>query len=250
MLKDERYDKILEILEEETYTSAASLSKRLFVSLPTIRRDLSELQRKNLIIRSHGGAKKINSEHTVMPVDFRKTLNYSIKRKLCSEAAKLIKDNDIIFIDASTTAVHIAEYISTKKTVTVITNSIPLSLNLSKKGIKTFSTGGEIQEKSLGYAGSYAEDFVKNFNIDIMFFSSYGINNQGNIVDASLPETTLRKVVAKQSNKTVFLCDSSKFYMSAPYNVMSVEDVDCVITDVNKPEELLPEINGSKFIVI
>ena len=44
MLKEERYDKILQILEEETYVSAEVLSQRLFVSMPTIRRDLAHLQ--------------------------------------------------------------------------------------------------------------------------------------------------------------------------------------------------------------
>jgi len=72
MLKEERYDKILEILEEENYISAQTLSEKLFVSLPTIRRDLAHLHRRNLIIRSHGGAKKINSEHILMPLSFRK----------------------------------------------------------------------------------------------------------------------------------------------------------------------------------
>ena len=56
MLKEERYDKILSILEKDGYASAAKLSQMLYVSLPTIRRDLAELSRKNQIIRSHGGA--------------------------------------------------------------------------------------------------------------------------------------------------------------------------------------------------
>ena len=42
MLKEERYDKILAILEEEQYISATRLSQMLYVSLPTIRRDLAD----------------------------------------------------------------------------------------------------------------------------------------------------------------------------------------------------------------
>ena len=53
MLKEERYDKILEILEDEQYISAANLSKKLYVSLPTIRRDLAELQRRNQITKQN-----------------------------------------------------------------------------------------------------------------------------------------------------------------------------------------------------
>ena len=75
MLKEERYDKILEIINEESYTSAQNLAERLFVSLPTVRRDLTELQKRKLIVRSHGGAKKIDTGHTVLPTDFRQTLH-------------------------------------------------------------------------------------------------------------------------------------------------------------------------------
>jgi DeoR/GlpR family transcriptional regulator of sugar metabolism len=90
MLKEERYDKILAILEEEQYISAAKLSKMLYVSLPTIRRDLAELGRRNQIIRSHGGAKKIHAEHTVAPLNFRKTVNsINTTQVLLSEALRI-----------------------------------------------------------------------------------------------------------------------------------------------------------------
>ena len=56
MLKEERYDRILEILEEETYTDAHTLAERLYVSMPTIRRDLKALAEQGKIIRTHGGA--------------------------------------------------------------------------------------------------------------------------------------------------------------------------------------------------
>ena len=245
MLKEERYDKILEIIDEENYTSAQRLSRLLFVSLPTVRRDLAELQKRNLILRSHGGAKKINTEHIVMPLDFRKSLNHTEKRKICAEAVKLIKDNDIVFIDASTTAVQIADFITDKKSITVVTNSMPLSITLHKKHIKTYCTGGEIQSHSLGYAGGYAEEFVRNFNFDIAFFSCCGINDNGMIVDASIPETMLRKAAVKCSQKSVFLCDHSKFYQSAPYNVMPLSSVDVIITDEPSSSQKLEKIDHS-----
>lgn len=56
MLKNERYERILEILDENTYVTANELSERLYVSIPTVRRDLTELQRQGLIRRNHGGA--------------------------------------------------------------------------------------------------------------------------------------------------------------------------------------------------
>lgn len=250
MLKEERYDKILEIINEEVYTSAQNLSKRLFVSLPTIRRDLAELQKRNLILRSHGGAKKIDTDHTVLPLDFRKTVNYTEKRRLCERAAKFIKDNDIIFIDASSTTIQMVDFIADKRAITVVTNSLALSVELHKKHIKSFCTGGELLNHSLGYAGDYAEEFVKNFNFDVTFFSCRGINSSQMIVDASLPETSLRRRVLDLSDKAVFLCDHSKFGVRAPYNLMSANDVDYIITEKKSDLSILENLDKAKIIVI
>jgi len=231
MFKEEAYEKILEIISKEKYVSAVDLSKRLFVSLPTIRRDLATLSERNQILRNHGGASKISPEHVSAPFDFRKTLNYNIKRKLCEKAANLINDNDIVFIDGSSTLFQISEFISVKKSITVVTNGLPLSMALRKKGIQTYCTGGEICEESFASAGCFAEEFIKNFNFDIMLFSCSGVTPNGIITDTSLAESTLRKRAIANSSKTVFLCDSSKFNKSAPHNLMPTCDAAFVITD-------------------
>ena len=238
MLKEERYDKILEILDEETYTFAESLAKRLYVSLPTIRRDLGELAKRGLIIRSHGGAKKIGEEHAVLPPDYRMVQNRAEKRRICKRAAEEIKDGDIVFIDVSTSASQIADYLSEKRSITVVTNSIPLAVLMKKKHIKCYCTGGEIQDNSLGYAGLLCEEMIRRFNIDVAIFSSYGVTEEGMIVDPSLEETSSRRVAISFSKKSIFLCDRSKLGLYAPYNLVRLCDVDYVITDGTKSDFL------------
>ena len=250
MLKEERYDRILSILEKEQYISASKLSEMLYVSLPTIRRDLAELGRRNQIIRSHGGAKVIQQEHVVAPLDFRKTVNAVEKRALCRRAASMVQDYDIIFIDASTTTLQMADFLSEKKGIIVITNGIPLATQLIQKGIKTYCTGGEIFENSLAHFGSFAEEFIQRFNIDILFFSCHGVNEKGMLTDPSLPETQIRKVAINQSKKTVFLCDETKFSRSTPYNLVPVQTVDYIITNSATVKQYFqPEEYGKGIIV-
>lgn len=250
MLKEERYDKILEILDNENYASASSLSQRLYVSLPTIRRDLAELSRRSLIVRSHGGATKSVAGCSVTPISFRKSLNIAAKRKLAKKASELIGDNEIIFIDASTTALQMADYISQDKAITVVTNSIPLCTLLMKRGIKSYCTGGEMQENSLCYAGSYAESFVRNFNFDKMFFSCHCITKNGIIADTAQEETNLRKVVLNQCRSSVFLCDDSKLGLGATYNLISADGVNCIITNTQNINDFVNKKEDCKIIVV
>ncbi|MBO7149442.1 MAG: DeoR/GlpR transcriptional regulator [Clostridia bacterium] len=231
MLKEERQERILEILEEENYITANKLAKTLYASLPTIRRDLNELARKELIIRNHGGAKKVDSEKAVMPVEFRKTINYKQKRKLCEKASSLIKDNSLIFIDASTTTLQMTEYLNASSQITVVTNSLLVSTILTKKGIKNFLTGGEMQQNSMCYAGVFAENFIRQFNFNLAFFSCHGVDENNNIVDTSLAETSLRRILLSQTDKSIFLCDSSKFGAKAPYNLTNLNEIDVIVTD-------------------
>ncbi len=250
MLKDERYDEILKILDESKYISASELSKRLYVSLPTIRRDLAELHKRGQVIRSHGGAKKVQAESIVAPLNFRKTVNSIKKRQLCKAAADMINDNDIIFIDSSTTTLQMAECIDDKSHVTVITNGITLATMLAKKGVKTYCTGGEIFENSLAHYGSFAEEFILKFNIDKMFFSCYGINENGMLTDPSLPETQIRKIAINQSKKTVFMCDESKFALSAPYNLMPIQKLDHIITNTGEVYKYFDEKDYGRITIV
>lgn len=230
MIKQERYDKILELINEKEYMSANELAKKLYVSMPTIRRDLAELHQKQLILRSHGGAKKIDIDHKVTPLDFRRSQNSTEKRRICEKAASLIKDNSIIFIDASTTAMQLVDFIGSRKSLTVITNGIPLASQLKNININAFCTGGEIENNSLALTGILACDFIRSFNIDLCFFSSYGVNNDGQIVDTSMNETMLRRTAIRHAKKSVFLCDSTKFGVSAPYNLTQLDEIDVVVT--------------------
>ncbi len=230
MLKKERQQKILDIVNENNYVSVKKLSKLLFASLPTIRRDLSELEEKGVIKRNHGGAARIAEGSVLLPLEFRSRHDTHEKIEMCKKAAKLISDGDVIYIDASTSTMYIAEFI-TAKDVTVITNGMPIATLLAKRGIKTYLTGGEVFPNSMGCSGTFAESMVSNFNYNLAFFSAYGVNEKGVIVDPALPEISLRKAVFQNCKKTVFLYVKSKENLTAPYNLAHIDEIDVVITN-------------------
>ena len=228
MLKKERQQIMLDIIKEKQYASVSTLSKLLYASLPTIRRDLTELQKEGLIIRSRGGAMILSDGSYQIPLDFRTGRNTHEKIEMCRKAAKLISDGDVIFIDTSTSTMHIADFI-TAKNITVITNGMPVAILLAKKNIKTYFIGGEVFPQSLGCGGIISEDIVTKFNYNLVFFSSYGINEKGIVVDTSFAETALRKEVFKTCSKKVFLHTKDKEGLNAPYNLINVKDIDYII---------------------
>ena len=248
MLKEARYQEIVKLLDKEKSMTVEQIGRALYVSLPTIRRDLNEMHKLGLAVRIHGGALAADDNSLGIPVDFRNAILAKEKHKLAQRASMLVNNGDVLFIDASTTVLHIVDHLKKFDNIRVITNSIQATLLLRKYNIKTYCTGGILIEHSLAFGGRYAQELVANFNIDIFFFSSYGINAKGWIVDYSELETVIRKEVFRHSNRSVFLCDKSKFSRDSIYNLAQLRFIDTIITDAPLPETL--ETGSAECIVV
>ena len=228
-MKEQRQDSILKMIEKTEFVTVGEIASALYVSLPTVRRDLAELEKRGLITRSHGGAAKSKNEQT--PFDFRTGAKQDVKRRMCKAAASLIEEGQTIFIDGSTSCLHIADFIKDIKRLTVVTNGLTAMAMLSKLDIDCYLTGGKLIKRSLCFTGRRAEQFVSDFRFDMMFFSSSALNNDKSITDWSQPETELRRTIMERSEKKIFLCDSSKFSKSDTFFVETLDNVDIMITD-------------------
>lgn len=235
MLRQQRFEKILSLLQQRGSVTVKDVSDTLYISQPTVRRDLSEMHAAGMLIRTHGGALSIGESRLEIPIDLRTNMHMQEKLRLDQAAVKLIKNNSVLYIDASSTALHIINHLQPFENLLVITNSMQASLLLQKYRIHHFCTGGFMIEHSLAYGGHFAEEMARSFNIDLMFFSSSGVNPNGWITDYSDAENHLRHVVLKQSAKSVFLCDHSKFDKTSVYNLVHLSEVDYIITDQPLP---------------
>ncbi len=237
MLKNERHTEILEILKRERFAAVRYLGEKVHASQPTIRRDLDFLERHGFVRRSHGGVVladgKINT-----PVPFRKGTMAKEKNNICRLAARLIEQGQTIFVDASTTASHLAEFIRREDDIMVITNGLTLCRTLSEKNVRAFSTGGRLVRESEAFVGGIAEETAKGLFADLMFFSSSSLDGDGVISDYSEEETSLRKVMSAMSKKTVFLCDSAKLPSRSAFKVFSLCDIDYFVSNERIPSSM------------
>ena len=233
-MKLERQQKILDILSNGKYASVEFLSKTLYVSMPTIRRDLAELEEMGFVVRSHGGViQRFNSDEPPLP--FRTKVNMGAKLKLAKAAAQLLADNMVVFLDESSTTSHIVEHLAEHKNIKVVTNSMVVLNRLAKLDAEAFCLGGIYSKDTMAFFGSGTEDMMRRFAVDIMFFASSGLNDLGRIVDFSDPSTSLRRVALEQSEIKVYLCDQSKFGHRGTYSLMDLKDVDYAFFDAPLP---------------
>ncbi len=232
MFKSERQEKIIKLLKERDYASVQLLCSLLFASEPTIRRDLTALEREGLIRRSHGGAMLVRDEIS-RPLAFRQETMQAEKRKIAQKAAELIPQGAVLFIDGSTTAFHLIPHLAGKE-VTVITNGLATLNFLQEQKIKAKCIGGDLLHSSMCFVGRSAEQFISDIHADLLFFSVSCLNHLGEITDYSEEETYLRKALMKQARKRILLMDHSKFSKTATFHLCTLQEIDGIITDLPK----------------
>ena len=247
MMISERHIRIVEELKNDPTINVKELSEKLFVSEPTIRRDLTELHNKGIITKIYGGA-ILNTEAAYREIPFflRENEQSSTKVEIGNRAAGLVDDGAVVMLDGSTSAYHMVPYLARLSNLTVITSGAKTAVALAEANIRTFCTGGQMIIHSYSYVGEQAEAFVRNINADILFFSCHGLDMYGRMTDNAIEEANLRKVMFEHSAKKILLCDSSKIGKTYFYNMGNVSDIDEIISDAVLPEEIRGRIGSGR----
>ena len=225
-----RENQYINLLAQKPY-SVKELSEKLFISEPTVRRDLIFLQKKELVSCKRGIVTlKTNSPDQRIPLFIRHLEQNEAKQVIARKALSHIKNGYVIMLDASTTAFHLLPYLTNFKNILVITNGAKTALESASMGIRTICTGGEMTLESFSYIGPDAESVLNKYNADIAFFSCRGIANKI-ATDNSIMENNLRRIMIKNSKYKFLLCDKSKFDNTYLNMLCNIDDLDGLITD-------------------
>ena len=226
-----RENQYINLLAQSPYT-VKELSEKLFISEPTVSRDIILLQKKELITRNRGVISlKTNSPDQRIPLFIRQLEQNDAKKEIAIKALQKVKDGDVIMLDASTTALQILPLLVEFKKILVITNGAKTALEASSLGIRTICTGGEMTLESFSYIGPDAEAMLNRYNADIAFFSCRGISDDGLATDNSIMENNVRRIMIKNSKESYLLCDKSKFSKTYLNTLCKVDDINGLISE-------------------
>lgn len=231
MLPSERQRKILELLSTKDVITISEFMNFFDISVETVRRDLSLLEKQGSIQKVYGGA-KLNS----ISIDEPTLENRLIDRQAQKEAigkkcSDFIHDGDCIFIDSGSTTFHIAKQLSTKKKLTIITNSIPVVNELMSTDFELIIIGGRIRHDERSVV---TYDYIFNFselNIQKSFICAGGITIENGISDFNMQEAVTRKIIIERSKQVFVAADSSKFQRDVMISIAPLSKIDYVITD-------------------
>lgn len=239
MVPEDRKKEILELLEQHGYLTVEEIAKTLYVSLPTIRRDLKAMDAEGIIKRQHGGASHINADRKEFPFDLRNRTCMAEKKIIGRLATGLLKGSDHIFIDTGSSCYAMAEELDQDTELTVLTNCIPTLQILSQKNRITVECPcGRYDPLHRSICGEEAAHFIDSRYANFYFGSATGLSEENGVNTLTAMDVAVKRAMRKNAEKTVLLMDHSKMNKRYYYNAFDLKDVDIIISDRPLPGNL------------
>lgn len=242
-----RHQKILEYLSANEHASVADLSRLFSVTDATIRSDLKALAGSGKVARTHGGARiveeRFRHEYTFQT---RKNLNWQVKQKIGEAAAALVNPVDSILLDASTTALALANALTKRsdlKDVTAIPTGIWTAIALmGSRQTQILLPSGYLRHASGSITGLPSRDFFNGLIIQKAFLGAWGASCENGLTDTHLQEIDLKKNIITRVKEIIVLADGSKFHQSGLASYAAIDQVSTLITDASAPADELKRI--------
>ena len=243
MSRQDRLSSILELVIASGNIEVEEIAQILNVSSATIRRDFDTLAKKQLLTRTHGGAVATGGS-LGLPLSYRVAKDDQAKLSIAKAAAEMVSRYQVIGINGGTTTTEVARAIAARPefaanisdglepALTVVTNALNIAAELTvRPQIKIVVTGGVARPRSYELIGPYAEEVLKEVNIDIAFL---GVEAIDPIIGASArheDEARVNRQMALRAEKIVVVTDSSKFNKRAFACIRPANEIDVLITD-------------------
>ena len=251
-LPDERRRLIAELLKEQGSVSVAALGEQFGISQMTARRDLSELERRGVARRTHGGAVlpgPSSEEDSFTP---RLEVQVDAKERLAAAAVDMLAAGEAVFIDSSTTGYFVARRILRERLrCSVLTNSVPvmdLFCEYDSPHAELIGISGALRKLTRSFVGPQAVRTVASHFADKAILSVKGVTADGHLTDPDSLEAEVKRTMVHHARTPVLLVDGTKFERPALNAVVHVTDVKHVLA-ADVPSALLAPLERAGVAV-
>ena len=234
--KAERRDQILLELRLAPHVRVAALAERFDVTTETIRRDIDELERAGLLLRSFGGA-SARAPGGYRGLDERSRERIDERRRIAARAVQFVPEESSLMVDAGSTTIEFARALAgSGRRVTVVTNSLQVATILgSADGTRVILAPGEYRDKEAAVLGAETCRFLSRHNVDACYLGAAGLSVAG--VTESVPGfADVKCTMLEHATQTNFLIDASKFDRTHLSTVAEAQEIGRLFTDRAPPE--------------
>ncbi len=231
MYEEERLQEMCKYVKAHSRASVRKLCNLFDVSESTVRRDLTELEKRKLLKRTHGGAICMESVGMEQTYNEKKDFFREEKECIAAKAVSLIEDGDSILIDSGTTTLYMASRLSTFKQLTVVTNSVHLMQQLANlPNVTLISVGGTLRSNTMALVGPVTEENLARIRVDKAFMAVNGFSADVGLTTPNMLEASTKHKMMQVAEQVYVLADHSKIGRVSFAKFGSLSDIDGCIT--------------------
>ena len=257
MFREERLRKIIQMLTENGTVRVLDVAERFNISASTVRLDLKELERRGLIVRTHGGAisPEARSGRPALEVQkaFPERLVEHIKQKeaIGKAAADLIRDGETIMIDGGSTTRQIFYNLVNHRHLILVTNVVNTYPALvSNDDIRVVLTGGELEPGSMTLVGEVSQLTLSRYRASKAILGIDAVSAPFGITTLELRTAALKKCMIENSDTLIVVADSSKINKVSLVPVAPLAAVDILVTDDGLDPAAKAEIESLGVMIV
>jgi DeoR family fructose operon transcriptional repressor len=242
---EERREHIARLVAEAGKVTVAGLSEQFGVTGATIRTDLRDLQHQGLLLRTHGGAIRATKTGQEYPFAQREVQNLAAKQAIAATALDLVDDGDRIILDTGTTTLELARLLGRRRDLTVVTNDLEIARTLEETGdAAVVVLGGTLRRGFHCTLPLPGDSLLAQLWADKVFVAANSFTPTRGATTPDPHQAATKRLMIAAAEKTILLCDRSKFGRASFAQFASLDEIDTLVTD-GLPEDwsrLLEEV--------
>ncbi|WP_030611792.1 DeoR/GlpR family DNA-binding transcription regulator [Streptomyces sclerotialus] len=230
-VQQERRQRIREQVAAEGFVRTAELAREYAVSIMTIHRDLDVLQSQGWLRKVRGGASSLPSLLFHGDLSERMHAMNATKHRLARAALRMLAPGQAVMIDESTTCLALAQHLTERAPLTVISNFLPvIKLLAGEPGISLLALGGSYYPAYDAFLGPHTAESVRSFRADVLFMSTTAVTGD-TCYHQSQETVQVKRALMNRAGRRVLLVDHTKFTRQGIYALAPLTDFDTVLVD-------------------
>lgn len=228
-----REQKIISLLESRGEMTVSELSEILDISVSTLRKQLSDMQERRLIIRTYGGVMCVN-QFPDETFDSKLHKNVSEKRRMATMARSLIPEGSSVSLGSGTSVFALSNLLDDMDRASIYTNSMQAADYLARcASLDVHICGGIIRSATGTIIGTEAFNFFNNITVDYAFISCDAIDEDGEVYSDNVAVATAESAILHNAKHRYVLCDSTKLGKKSVARIYNLKNCDALITGHN-----------------
>ncbi|HWE91732.1 MAG TPA: DeoR/GlpR family DNA-binding transcription regulator [Pseudonocardiaceae bacterium] len=246
MYAEERQQRIVELARTEGRVDVSWLATQFSVTMETVRRDLSALERHGVLRKVHGGAIPVERLGFEPGLATRDAVMTAEKERIAKAALAELPGEGSALLDAGTTTARLAEVWPADHELTVVTNSLPIAIALAVRPMTTvLSIGGRVRGRTMAAVEDWALRSLGDTYVDVAFIGANGISVERGLTTPDTGEAAVKRAMIAAARQVVVLADHTKVGNDCLARFAPLSAADVVITDTGLDEEVAEQLSAA-----